>query len=494
MPNMPPPINGSGTGTINASSVSITWQITPSSGFKKADGQESFTYTVNAKDQSGQPVNVTFNSVSADNATPSDPGWSISGGSAQNSDETTGTVKSETTSTGNLKVEYVYNEKTFTNTASQELKFLLVNLDIIHPSSGLLPESEEITKGGLVAIKRNNTTPTTQLKMHKLSGFPNSEFKLEWNSNKIKIWKDSARTQSVESGTTSFQTSQDTTVYLEGVTKSTSERDINVALKTTVGGASIDPAQVKLTVVQAEFPVVVKAFIRYLWTKPEEFQIYVPPNLFGIPAGVYSSIIITGDIVASGDNRTANISDINVSYRLRQMLTLTPYTDLHSTSYTEADFSPADSSHHYDRVLSLPTGYQNDLHGFILNSPPVIKSSGKPRDLSNDFQEITYRNLHVQVNIKGSGEDGAIPSWIPMSAIPNIDWDIDMIVDCTNKISPIIKAIGLRDGFPAYEINVLNSESNWQQLYYWFPPTNRQAGPSTLSFMRENLESEVTLE
>jgi len=122
MQNMPPPINGSGTGTITTRPIIINWSVSQNS-IKRANGSDQIAYAITATDDNGTPVNVNFTSLVPANATPSNPQWIISNDSGQNTDTLQGTISSYTGSSGNLTVEYSFNGKTKTSTSPTGLVF-----------------------------------------------------------------------------------------------------------------------------------------------------------------------------------------------------------------------------------------------------------------------------------------------------------------------------------------------------------------------------------
>jgi hypothetical protein len=240
-------------------------------------------------------------------------------------------------------------------------------------------------------------------------------------------------------------------------------------------------ANVKLTVVQAEFPVVIRAFIPYLWTKPE--------NVLGLDQ------ILLGDNVAKGETAHWSLSLNEIDeHRMQQKITITPYKNLHDSGYKDEEFKTAEASTHYDRILSVPENQLNALHGYTFKPDPKI-SHGPKKPIENPpiYQLLDREEFITKIHIEGSAEDGAFPWYVPSALIPNIDWKLDFTLDVTTKKDPKIIMKGKHDGFPAYEIIMQDSTKEWKELYYWRPPVNRQAGPSTLASIgnpQEDCEAE----
>ena len=107
-------------------------------------------------------------------------------------------------------------------------RLLKVDLDIIHPASGELSEAKEDadTGSGIVAIKRDDETPVTELKIHAVESLPaGAKVSLLFTNGsgenmRYRIWKDAAMTQPVVNFTTEFDATIDTTLYFEGLKKS----------------------------------------------------------------------------------------------------------------------------------------------------------------------------------------------------------------------------------------------------------------------------------
>jgi len=345
---------------------------------------------------------------------------------------------------------------------------LPVDIDVVHPATGEMTESRESSEGGYIPIKRNEQTPVTKLKLHKLEGMANAQFKLVFSSNKIKLWKQFSNgvfSEAVASDSTPFPANQDTEVFVEGVTKSDSTKDVEVGMKVVVGSTESSPVQLKLTVVQAEFPMILRAFIPYRWTQPD-----FSPTLY--------------TIAAEGDNRGLVLQDDDVPFRVRQKVTITPYTDLHSVTDLNGErvTDTAPLSRHYDKNSDVPVSERGGVHGSTIITGALPEDSGAP---TFPVKKIEFKTRTSPRNItyylEASAEDGAMPWYVPAFAAPNIDWKYDIKVDCTDPAKPQITATGERDGFPAYEIVAVTSDGTIKDVYYWRPPVNVQVGLGPLT-------------
>jgi hypothetical protein len=375
-------------------------------------------------------------------------------------------------------------------------RLLKVDLDIVHPATGELDEAkEDVNDGGYVSIKREveeeDVVPVTQLKLHANSSLPSTaKFRLKFaDGGRYKIYSDETRQTLVESEVTEFDVGNPTTLYFQGLSKSQSRGGEEIMMQIGIGGSWYDGDSVKSTVVQSEFPVVIRAFIPYLWSQPEQ-----PASFLDVIAGIWYTVI------AEGDNRKALLrsDSIGVSYRMRQRIVLTPYYDLHSSSDLSADREEtvADLSTHHVKQLSVPLLDLLDKHGDSWDSNgPTVHEEGPPTFTSSSYLKDSHVDKTVSFNIVGSGEDGAMPWYIPGAVTPNIDWDVDVSLDAfADPLNPRIAVIGTRDKFPAYEIIFEQSNGSYEQLYFFSPPYSRQPGITTLGFSEDFTSNIVTIE
>jgi hypothetical protein len=252
----------------------------------------------------------------------------------------------------------------------------------------------------------------------------------------------------------------DTELFFEGVEKSSAAKDIEIGLKVKIGSTEETAAKARATVVQSEFPVILRAFIPYKWTQPD-----ISPTTY--------------TIAAEGDNRGLALTEQNVTFRVRQKINITPYADL-STATDIVNKRVADKaliSRHYDKNMAVPIGERSGIHGYNLIDGIQPRDSGEPTLPVKTFEfktRASSRNITYYLEL--SGEDGALPWYVPAFAAPNIDWKYDIKVDCTDPAKPKINVKGERDGFPAYEILVTTSDGTIKEIYYWRPTVNVQVG------------------
>jgi hypothetical protein len=360
--------------------------------------------------------------------------------------------------------------------AQPRINLLPIDIDVVHPATGEMSESREQKEGGYIPIKRNNKTPVTKLKLHSLEGLPDAKFKLVFSSNKIKLWKQCTNgvfSEPITTDDTTFPANQETEVYVEGVTKSTTAKDVEVGVKVVIGSTESSSASIKLTVVQAEFPITVRAFIPYLWTEPDFISAFFV-------------------LVAGGDNRGLSLSE-EARFRMRQQITITPYEDLHSNTdkFTDRLVDTADLSYSYDKNKAVPVSERGGKHGYSFISGVEAEKSGRPiinqSKTKFDFKSRVNPKT-VKYYIAAGASDGAL--YVPDFTVPDIDWNFDLEVDCTNIVKPKITATGARDKFPAYEILTLTSDKKLKEIYYWRPPVEWQVGLSTLN-SQENVTASL---
>ena len=337
-----------------------------------------------------------------------------------------------------------------------------VDLDIVHPGSGLLSENDEGVSGGLVAIKRYDSTEMTQAKLNRLTINSISGDYLLYFPNKVKVWKDKERTQPVVSGSTSFSITTDHIVYIEGVTESTALKDVELSLALISDGSEIVRDTVPLTVVQAEFDVIVKIFIPYQW-------VTIPHLLHPFQ-------------VALGDDRDYDDTLVG-TFRVQQLATVIPYPELSSkaiktVSGQAISVSEAGVSKNY-LTTQLTTTYPQTLMPAHSGHDPTNRIREDELDDPHGEGTAPTDRMHVddlsnsgrlgKVRLHGAGADPII------LLAADIDWDFTVTIDGTDPINPSFSLTGVQDGFPAYEIYVktVRDNSTVTTIYQWKPPLNR---------------------
>jgi hypothetical protein len=341
------------------------------------------------------------------------------------------------------------------------VNLLPVDIDFVHPATGEMNESRETSEGGYIAIRKDAETPVTKLKLHKLEGMPSAEFKVTFSSSKIKIWKDAGRTQEVTSDSTTFPANVDTELFLEGVEKSTTAKEIEIGLKVKIGSTESSAVTAKATVVQSEFKTTIQAFIPYLWIDVPANRL---PNVIPPLTGAIS------DAVARGDNRSYD-STLNETYRARQTFIVTPFADL-TTEKIKPDSNEGDAglSIHYKKSVSVPEAEQGQTYGnsFVLN-PLVIRQEQGTVDIptAGNIQSIDSKRFTFQAHM--AAWEGVIG---PTVSEP-IVWNLTFGFDVRNPVLIKVLASGTRKGFPAYEIYVSNSEDKNLHIYQWTPGPER---------------------
>jgi hypothetical protein len=325
--------------------------------------------------------------------------------------------------------------------AQPRIKLLPIDIDVVHPATGEMSESRESSEGGYVAIRRDEGTPITKLKLHKLEGLQGAQFKLSWTSSKLKIWKDEERTQSVTTNSTTFPAGDDTEVFLEGVTKSSSVKDIEVGLKVIIGSTESSPVPIKLTVVEGEFDVQAKMWIREQWIET--------PFLHPINYSGYK--------IARGDDRD-NRNQQAASYRVSHFTTIIPYKDLdldgikdNHSPYLYTRNVPGLSAL-YLKSTSVPNPSQPySLSNKLLSTATATNSM--PPDVSRMHVDAVTRSdeKKASVRLHGSANDPLVPFSL------DIDWDITVAIDATNVLSPKYEIQGTHDDYPAFEIDLEDS-------------------------------------
>jgi len=334
---------------------------------------------------------------------------------------------------------------------------LPVDIDVVHPATGEMSESREASEGGLVAIRRDAGTPITKLKLHKLEGMANSQFKLVFGS-KIKLWKHNDNgylSDPIVTGNTTFPADQDTEIYVEGVTKSNTAKDVEVGLKVVIGSTESSPVPIKLTVVDGEFEVQAKMWIREQW-------IDTPPH---------PTIHFGGYKIAGGDDRDNNNSP-TAAYRVTQKVVIVPYKDLDLDGIKD-DHVPFIYKMNSPGLSSLwvksasvpnPSDPYSASNRFLSTATP---SSTAPPDVTRmHIDGLSRTNDKVsRVRFHGAANDPLVPFSF------DINWDITVAIDGTDVLEPKYVIEGNHDDYPAFEIDFGDSIGRRSpQPYFWLHP------------------------
>ena len=375
-----------------------------------------------------------------------------------------------------------------------------VDLDIVHPSTGVLDEGEEDRDdGGYVSVQRledpsvatSDVTPRTRLTIRAVPGAPSTwKTRLRFaNSDRYKIYRDEARTQEVTSESTEFPADVDTTLWFHGLKKSIARGGEIVTMQININGVWLNGDLVKSTIVQSEFLIQVKAFIPYAWTEAENLG----------PANPMFGAVAKGDLHPGHGFRPATPGFINAystdkdkttdpphewfrnaPFRVCQTIILTPYEELHPT----ADISgkrilmTAPLSETYVKFTGVDPSEMGLLNGYLALLPAGFLNSGKPPPNADEYDNVSRGGRIVELTIDGGGKDGAIPATLA----PDVHWRLSLKVSCeADPLSPEIEFGGEHDSYPAYEIIVNQSDASFVDIHRFSPPRNRLPGPISLS-------------
>ena len=328
------------------------------------------------------------------------------------------------------------------------------DLDVVYPATGLLSETRELQEGGLVPIRRDAGTPITKLRLNPVND-TNGTYRLSWANSKINIWRDAARTIPVVSDQTTFPANVDTDVFLEGVTKSSAIKDVQVILKLTGPSGDMAQSSVPLTVVDAEFDIQAKFWIREQWINVP----WTPVDNF-----FYNKI-------AGGDDRD-NSNSPGALYRVTQLVTVIPYADLDADGIKDTfagisyNRKLAGISTLYNKPTSVPSPSDPYSASNRLLSAASPTNSGTA-DLSRVYLDPLARTANnvIQTRLHGAANDPLI------TFSSDIDWDITIDIDGANVLVPKFNIAGGRDEYPALEIDIGDSIGRRSpQPFFWLHP------------------------
>lgn len=139
---------------------------------------------------------------------------------------------------------------------------LQVNIDDDDDDGGTgpnaTPDMQDVdgVSGGQPLISREDDLLRVLLHKPTVSGASNLTYKLHFDSSKLAVWKKDDKTQPVQSDTTTFDASDDTLVYVEGLSPSSSDSGEIVTLRLYEEGQSVAYDSIKITVARMVFALV----------------------------------------------------------------------------------------------------------------------------------------------------------------------------------------------------------------------------------------------
>jgi hypothetical protein len=356
------------------------------------------------------------------------------------------------------------------------VSLLPVDLDIVHPAKGELAESDQhdTSKGGYVAVRRDDETPATKLVLRPTAGVTGMKYKVKFTgTDRFKLWKDAARTLAVTSEFTEFDPTVETVLFFEGLKKSGSVGDEAIILQAVIGGTVTTGETVYCTVVEAEFDVWVNVFIPIQWTDfpavhPIHIDLYVPPPP-GNPVPEYKRKIAAGDdrtfMNEFLDNPFSDVDDIaaGTACRAHSQLTIIPFSELDQDGIKNGSIKNAiGESFNYLKSHSVPDPYSGYSTTNRLLPLVTVTQSGRAGtagilDPSLTVERYGPQNNGVRFKFEGSADNPIVnPS-------PAIDWDFSLAITVNNSnvLAPKWLLLGNKqDAFPAYEIYVRDSDGN----------------------------------
>lgn len=365
---------------------------------------------------------------------------------------------------------------------------LKVDLDIVHPATGELDEAREDanTGSGIVAIKRDDQTPVTQLKIHAVDSLPaGSKVSLLFvngsgENTRYRIWKNADFTDEVISSTTQMDATIEHTLYIEGLSKSGIESGESVTQIYTAGTTDFGGDKVKFTVAQAEFDLVIRPFIPHKWTGGEA---PIPMEYtFGIPTAFSNCV--------GGDRTfvdTRSYFDEAVLSRLKQRVVLTPYEELHSNADIENQRRHATSSlsKYYDRSEDVPPEDQNaDFGESLIGEPNWEFPPAEPvPDYTDSNREKQGSKRVAALTLALSGGPGQ-PTF--GAFVPNIDYEVQITIEAIPGVENKCKVVVEQNLYPAYEIVVEQSDGvDFYPIYQKYPSPETLPGPISLNSSTE---------
>lgn len=325
----------------------------------------------------------------------------------------------------------------------------------------------------------------TKLVLRAVSGLPSdAKFRVKKEefaaptTGSLKIWKDQARGQAV-TDQTEFPTETETILYLEGVERTVSW-DLKIKQQIKVGSSWVDGDKVSTTVVHAEIPIVMRAFIPHRWTRGEHFPPLPLPLTMGYVVGgdrTDYTLRPYGDTVETAYGRTC---------RLEQTTILTPFKELHTPLDIESARKErsAIESDYYKKSTKVPASDQNLDFGEILVPGATADYTYLPSVTDKEYKDgrrYTDSGHPIsELTITLSGEPG-MPFGAAWGVAPNIDWKYVVKIDTRYPHSLTAKVEVEHNLYPAYEVIIGNSDETYVPLWQIKPAATTFPGAGSLN-------------
>jgi hypothetical protein len=364
-----------------------------------------------------------------------------------------------------------------------EWSILPVDLDIVHPATGELAEGREDSSskwveahtGGLIALRRNENTPMTKLVLRASSGLPSdASFRVKWTETlstaRVKVWADEARTQLVISLQTEFPTSTDTTLFIEGIKRGIGE-DLKFTQQVKAGGSWVDGDSVSTTVVHAEIPVVLRAFIPHKWTSGEG------P---GVPVSLTE---LSDTIGGNRQNYSVESYETEPEFKITQKLVMTPYRELHENTdiISERRKKPTEFSHYYERAEDIPLSDQGLNFGETFVPGATPNWSFRAPEPEAEYKDAGRIGQESYITASLSGSPGG---WALDGLMPNIDFEFVIKMErMETGLVPYMRVTVdvTQNQYPAYEAVIGNANGTYEHVYKVKPPASTLPGPNSLN-------------
>jgi hypothetical protein len=332
-----------------------------------------------------------------------------------------------------------------------------VDLDIVHPATGELAESDQhdATKGGLVAVKRGDFTrpegsrdePVTKLVIRANNSIPGLKWRLRFNGGTVfKIWKEVQRINPVVSDQTEFDSAQDVTLYFEGLKKSGAVGSESVKLLAMINGSSNEADTAYFTVVEAQVLVQVRFWIREGWLS-------VPWHPTANPFG---------NTIAGGDRHNESLDwepgygtpplSTARGYRVAQEAVIIPFEELNPTLYPGIRHTSAENVSGTTSLWHKPTSVPHPSSPY--SSTNELLPTATPTDIASPstsrmhFDTSRPNNRKGKVRFYGAVSDPLVPGAL------DIDWDLNVTIDGTDPLNLKYEIDGSHDDYPSVEVNM----------------------------------------
>ena len=136
-------------------------------------------------------------------------------------------------------------------------------------------------------------------------------------------------------------------------------------------------------------------------------------------------------------------------------------------------------SEHFNKAASVDPSEQSQTYGYITLTGTSTSSGEAELNLS-EYKNLTRQNKESTIDIRIKGEDGALPWWT-FDFPHDIEWNLNLKVRVKDDpLKPAVQINGNHDRYPAYEVIIINSTGEFEDVHRHSPLATDHPGPISL--------------